>query len=71
MTTPRFTDVLTTKQVCELYPFLSPATMRFRRHKGLAPASFVIAGRVVYRRTEIDRWLAEQEASTTRGGTAA
>ncbi|WP_367582136.1 helix-turn-helix transcriptional regulator [Tsukamurella tyrosinosolvens] len=66
-----FSDLLTTAQVCELYPFLSPATMRVRRHRGEEPASFVVNGRVLYRRAEIDRWLAKQEAATTRGGTAA
>ncbi|ALG85832.1 helix-turn-helix transcriptional regulator [Gordonia phthalatica] len=65
-----YLDVLTTKQVCQDYPFLNQNTMRYMRHNGTGPASFVISGKVLYRRSEIERWLAEQEAATTRGGAA-
>lgn len=49
---------------------LPPATLRYYRHMGTGPASFKIGRRVVYRRSELDRWLAEQEKATTRGGVA-
>ncbi|WP_168706491.1 helix-turn-helix transcriptional regulator [Gordonia paraffinivorans] len=62
---------LTTKQVADMYPFLSEGTLRYWRHAGTGPASFTVGGRkVVYRRSEIERWLTEQEESTTRGGVA-
>ncbi|WP_407686001.1 helix-turn-helix transcriptional regulator [Mycobacterium sp. HUMS_1102779] len=65
-------DILTTKQVCSEYPF-NPGTLRFWRSTNQGPASFTIGprGRVVYRRSEIERWLAEQETATRRGGGAA
>lgn len=62
-------EILTTKQVCEAYPF-NAGTLRFWRSTNQGPASFTVGprGRVVYRRSEIERWLAEQEAATRRGG---
>jgi len=65
-------DILTAKQVCADYPF-NPGTLRFWRSTNQGPASFTIGprGRVVYRRSEIERWLAEQESATRRGGGAA
>ncbi|MDO3315704.1 Helix-turn-helix domain [Mycobacteroides abscessus subsp. abscessus] len=50
---------------------LPPATLRYYRHMGRGPASFKLGRRVVYRRSELERWLAEQEAATTRGGVSA
>lgn len=63
-------ELLTAKQVCEQYPVFNPGTMRFWRSADLGPASFTIGprGRVVYRRSEIERWLTEQESATRRGG---
>lgn len=65
-------DLLTTKQVCEQYPF-NEGTLRFWRSTNQGPASFSLGsrGRIVYRRSEIERWLAEQESATRRGGGAA
>lgn len=62
-------EILTTKQVCEDYPF-NAGTLRFWRHSDQGPASFTVGprGRVVYRRSEVERWLAEQESATRRGG---
>jgi len=71
MTSPKtYLDVMTTKQVCEHYPFLNQNTLRYQRMNNTGPASFTINGRVLYRRSEVERWLAEQEAATTRGGAA-
>lgn len=65
-------ELLTTKQVCEQYPAFNAGTMRFWRSTDQGPASFSLGhrGRVVYRRSEIERWLADQERSTRRGGAA-
>lgn len=62
---------MTTKQVSEEFPFLPENTLRYWRHAGRGPASFSLGGKkILYRRSEIERWLAEQEAATTRGGAA-
>jgi DNA-binding transcriptional MerR regulator len=47
------------------------ATLRYWRHADIGPASFTLGRRVVYRRQEIERWIAEQEKATRRGGGAA
>ena len=64
-------DLLFTNQVAEEYGF-NQATLRWWRHTDQGPASFTLGprGRVVYRRSEIERWLAEQEHATRRGGAA-
>ncbi|WP_044884652.1 helix-turn-helix transcriptional regulator [Frankia gtarii] len=36
-------------------------TLRQWRHRGFGPLGFRVGGTVVYRRSEVDRWLAEQE----------
>ncbi|BCO57180.1 helix-turn-helix domain-containing protein [Mycobacterium intracellulare subsp. intracellulare] len=46
------------------------ATLRYWRHADTGPASFKLGRRVVYRRSEVERWIAEQEAATRRGGAA-
>ena len=45
-------------------------TLRYWRQVGQGPQSFKLGRRIVYRRDELERWLAEQEASTMRGGQA-
>lgn len=61
-------EFLTTKKVAELYG-LPEGTLRYYRQLGIGPASFKLTGkRVVYRRSEVDRWVAEQEATSGRGG---
>ena len=47
------------------------ATLRYWRHANIGPASFSLGKRVVYRRSEVERWIAEQEQATRRGGGAA
>lgn len=49
---------------------LSDNTLRYLRHDGRGPRSFLVGRRVVYRRSEVLRWLAEQESTTGRGGRA-
>jgi predicted DNA-binding transcriptional regulator AlpA len=65
-------DILFTNQVAEEYG-MNAATLRYWRHANQGPASFTLGprGRVVYRRSEVERWLAEQEQATRRGGGAA
>jgi predicted DNA-binding transcriptional regulator AlpA len=54
-------DLLTTDDVAALTR--SPAsTVRYWRHTGVGPRGFRIGRRVLYRRGEVLRWLAEQEA---------
>ena len=62
-------DVLYTKQVATEYG-LNYGTLRYWRSNDQGPASFTLGprGRVVYRRSEVERWLAEMEETTRRGG---
>lgn len=46
-------------------------TLRYWRANDSGPASFKVGKRVLYRRSEVDAWFAEQEAATRRGGSAA
>jgi hypothetical protein len=38
------------------------STVRYWRHIGSGPRSFRLGKRVVYRRTDVESWLAEREA---------
>ncbi|QZH68891.1 helix-turn-helix domain-containing protein [Mycolicibacterium farcinogenes] len=49
---------------------LPAGTLRYFRSTNQGPASFALGRRVVYRRSEVDRWIAEQEKATRRGGTS-
>lgn len=60
-------EVLATKQVADEYG-LSEGTLRYWRHRDEGPASFRIGRRVLYRRSELESWISEQEAATRRGG---
>jgi transposase-like protein len=60
-------EYLSTAQVANEYA-LNPGTLRYWRHTDQGPASFALGKRVVYRRSEIERWIAEQEQATRRGG---
>ncbi len=62
-------DILSTKQVEETYGF-NQGTLRYWRHCDEGPASFRLGRRVVYRRSEIEKWISAQEAASTRGGIA-
>ncbi|NQE93795.1 helix-turn-helix transcriptional regulator [Nocardia terpenica] len=63
-------DLLTTVEVAEEYKF-NVGTLRYWRHRGYGPASFARGRKVVYRRCEVEAWIAEQEQLTRRGGTTA
>lgn len=43
---------------------VSENTLRTWRTKGIGPVGFKVGRRVMYRRTAIEAWLAEQEAAT-------
>lgn len=47
---------------------INAGTLRYWRSTNQGPTSFALGKRVVYRRSEVERWIAEQEAATRRGG---
>lgn len=57
--------ILTADEVCALTR-VYPATLRWRRHMGLAPASFKIGRNVRYYLSDVLDWLAAQYATTQR-----
>ncbi|MGI5222462.1 helix-turn-helix transcriptional regulator [Nocardia sp. CA-290969] len=60
-------DLLTTPQVEREFG-IPQGTLRYWRHLGIGPTSFRLGRkRIVYRRSEVDRWIAEQESATRRG----
>jgi predicted DNA-binding transcriptional regulator AlpA len=58
---------MTTNQLAEKIG-ISAGTLRYWRAIDQGPASFSLGRRVVYRRSEVDRWIATQEQATWRGG---
>lgn len=61
---PEPDDVLRTiKEVAEILR-TPQATLRYWRYGGKGPQSFKIGRRVFYWRSEVYRWLAEQETAT-------
>lgn len=63
-------ELLQTRQVEQEYG-INAGTLRFWRSTNQGPASFALGRRVVYRRSEVERWISEQEQATRRGGGAA
>jgi predicted DNA-binding transcriptional regulator AlpA len=63
-------EIMTTRQVSETTG-IPVGTLRFWRHTNQGPASFALGRKVVYRRSELEAWIAEQESATRRGGGAA
>jgi excisionase family DNA binding protein len=53
-------DLLTTAEVANITR-APVSTVRYWRHSGTGPRSFRLGRRVVYRRHEVERWLAERE----------
>ena len=62
-------ELLTLRPASE-YTGLTVATLRRYRMDNVGPASFILNGKVVYRRADLDKWLADQRAATLRGGRA-
>ncbi|MFF3568250.1 helix-turn-helix transcriptional regulator [Nocardia jiangxiensis] len=63
-------DWLTTAELAHEYK-LTVGTLRYWRHIGYGPASFALGRKIVYRRTDVEEWIADQEQRTRRGGTTA
>ena len=55
-------DLLLLPEVARLTR-LSESTVRWLRHRGQGPAGFRLGRRVVFRRAEVERWIAEREKS--------
>lgn len=47
---------------------INPGTLRYWRSTNQGPPSFTLGKRVVYRRSELEKWIAAQEKATRRGG---
>jgi predicted DNA-binding transcriptional regulator AlpA len=60
-------EIMSPRQVSE-YTSVPLGTLRYWRHCGFGPASFTLGRRVVYRRAEVERWIAAQEAGPNRRG---
>ncbi|MBM4470288.1 helix-turn-helix domain-containing protein [Rhodococcus hoagii] len=61
-------EMLTTAQLSAEYG-IPEATLRWWRHADQGPASFKLGRkRVVYRRSEVEKWILAQEAVSRRGG---
>lgn len=59
-------DLLTYSEVAALLR-TPESTVRYWRHMGSGPTSFKIGRRVVFKRTDVDAWLAHQQATTSSG----
>ncbi len=52
-------ELLTLAEVADLLR-TPAATLRYWRHLGVGPPSFRLGRRVLYRRTELERWVAKR-----------
>lgn len=60
-------DILKAEQVAEIL-MVPQGTLRYWRHANKGPACFTLGRKIVYRRTEVEKWIAAQEQATRRGG---
>jgi DNA-binding transcriptional MerR regulator len=58
---------LPTREASE-YLSLPESTLRYYRHVGIGPASYVLGRRVFYDVADLDAWKDAQKAATLRGG---
>ena len=63
-------DLLTTAEVADLLR-VPAGTARYWRSIGRGPRSSRLGRKVVYTRADVDAWIREEMARTTRGGTDA
>lgn len=49
---------------------IAEATLRYMRQMNVGPPSFRLGRRVVYRRSALVAWIANQESETSRGDAA-
>ncbi|MGL6236349.1 MAG: helix-turn-helix transcriptional regulator [Segniliparus sp.] len=64
---PPTADLLSTDEAARFLG-LASGTLRFYRHLGKGPKSFICGRLVKYRRSDLVAWLEAQEAATARGG---
>lgn len=57
--TGRPDDLLTLPQVAERLG-RPPSTLRYMRQQGTGPRSAIIAGRVMYKRADLEAWIDQQ-----------
>lgn len=70
MATLQITRPLTTAEVSEATG-IPNATLRYWRHCGTGPRSYTLGTSVRYDAADVQGWLDQQKASTSRGGNAA
>jgi hypothetical protein len=58
---------LLTREASE-YLSLPESTLRYYRHIGKGPASYVLGRRVFYDVSDLDAWTEAQKSATLRGG---
>lgn len=59
---------LTQAEVADMLHHGTTATLRWWRHQNCGPKSIRIGKRVLYKLSDLEAWLAAQEAETARGG---
>jgi predicted DNA-binding transcriptional regulator AlpA len=64
------TEILLMPEVSELTR-IPLSTLRFYRHSGQGPRSFLLGGRVAYKRSDVEQWIAAEYAKATGGVSAA
>lgn len=62
-------ETMTLAEVAEEYR-ISPATLRYWRHRGEGPKSFRLGRRVMYRRVDCDAWVQAQYDAANTGDAA-
>jgi predicted DNA-binding transcriptional regulator AlpA len=68
---PPLNDIMLLAEVAELTR-LPQATLRFYRHRGYGgPRSFKLGDRVVFKRSDVEQWIAAEYAKAQGGNTAA
>jgi predicted DNA-binding transcriptional regulator AlpA len=67
-TTAEKSAFLTQAEVAEMLHQDTTATLRWWRHQNCGPKSMRVGKRVLYRLSDVEAWLATQEAATARGG---
>jgi excisionase family DNA binding protein len=63
-------DFLTTVEAADLLR-VPDGTLRYWRHLGTGPRSARLGRKVVYLRADLDAWIGQEVARTSRGGTTA
>lgn len=59
-------EYLTTEE-CAAYRRKTPAALRHERHKGYGPPYTVDGNRILYKRKDVERWLAAQVVDPAAG----